>query len=681
LVEASQRPCVYLDPTTSEGGELVLPFFHPFETIDISENTDLLRMGEIDVFEMNDLRHANGNTDGVSVTAFAWATDVQLSGSTFATTPSLTPQSGKANDEYGRGIVSKPASIVAAVAGRLSTIPILSPYARATEFAAQAVRGIAEVFGYSRPINIDPIHRFRPEYVQNLANADGQDNSTKLTLDSKQETTIDTRVMGLSGEDELNIKTIAMRQSYLYTVPWTSLEVEGTPIFTCPVTPNLFRVFASEQTEYHLTAMAFAGAMFQFWRGTIRFRFQVVASAYHRGRIRITYDPTISTSDPPFNVGYSYVLDIGEDRDFTVDVGWTQQQGMLRFGPIVGIQEPPRVDPADFPNVPDFYNGSIRVEVLNPLTTPSGTATDVSINVFVCTGDDFEVASPTSSTINVLTPLEPQSGILDPQSGMVQDSVDMAQHEDENAAQQQDSVAQFAELPGVSTQALLTYSGEVITSLRTVLKRYVIHRTEPITTQLLLIVQPTYPRFAGADPLGQETQLGQPWSTANVTPLNWVLPAYVGYRGAIRVGAHITSNENRPSVWMALTRITGDISIDPQFIYTTVASFTSTQLKYYFKLITNASLNGTSVTMIPQRSIYVEIPYQLNKKFLFGKRIDQLGSNDRGEYTCYSFVTSTISAFALTNTATFAYSVGEDFQVGFYTGPPVLFEIQEVVPP
>jgi hypothetical protein len=76
LVEATQRPYVMLDPTTSSGGELVLPFLHPYETIDIPSLSDLTEMGEIDFFEMNDLKHANGVTDGVTVTVFAWATDV-----------------------------------------------------------------------------------------------------------------------------------------------------------------------------------------------------------------------------------------------------------------------------------------------------------------------------------------------------------------------------------------------------------------------------------------------------------------------------------------------------------------------------------------------------------------------------------------------------------------------------
>jgi hypothetical protein len=379
-------------------------------------------------------------------------------------------------------------------------------------------------------------------------------------------------------------------------------------------------------------------------------------------------------------VGYSYVLDIGEDRDFTVDCGWTQQAGMLRFGPIAGQNEPPTTAPDNYTPDPEYHNGAIRIEVLNPLTTPSGSATDVSINVYVSTADDFEVASPTASTISRLTPLSPQSGLLDPQSGELPDAVDMAQNEEENMAQQETSVAQFAEVPGVATQALLTYSGEVVVSLRTVLKRYVFHRAEAIRDTWTFITQPTYPRFPGPDPLGQETQFGNPYTYCNVTPLNWVLPAYVGYRGAIRVGVVNIHRDARPALISTLTRATGNTTSDSQFFRTSLVSSTDALEVYHYKLATNASLNGVTATVEQQPTLFAEIPYYNKKKFLFCKRNDQLGSGKREEYMCHVYSVNISSSAALENQALFSYSVGEDFQVGFYTGPPVLYEIQDLSP-
>lgn len=688
LVEATQRPYVMLDPTNSTGGELCLPFVHPYETIDITAPIELLDMGEIDFFELNDLTHANGATEGVSVSVFAWAEDFEMSGSTFATSASLTPQAGKpaaksdGDDEYGKGIVSKPASIIAAIAGRLKNVPVIAPYARATQIAASATSAMATMFGYSRPINIDPTHSYFPRFISNMANADGQDMATKLTYDSKQETTVDTRVMGLGGEDEMVLSNIASKQTYLATATWASNDLTGVGLFHCPVTPNLFRVYSPQEgvTEYHLTAMQFAGALFQYWRGTIRFRFQIVGSAYHRGRLRIVYDPTSVDDGMPYNVGYSFIVDMGAKRDFTVDVGWTQQQGMLNMGPMAPDGERHRIYPTGpMTAIPNFQNGVIRIEVLNPLTLPSADQTTANINVFVSTADDVEFAGPSVFHAGKMTVFSPQSGFV-PQSGENSGAVDMDENLEDDDPQQELTETTFAIPPTNADLALATYIGEVVTSFRQVLKRYCVNYSGVCSNDYTLQFFPTYPMFPGKDPNGFESQFASPWNTANVVPLNWVLPAYVCYRGGVRVKSCMNS-QNNFGMLHSITRVISYPGNNQRQYFSNAASpsWTTASVKYLNKVWTDSTHQGTTFTVSHvQPEVEAEIPYHINKKFLFGKVTSQNAPGRAGDFINYVIANINLRLASAPHFTIVSTAAAEDFQVGFYCGPPVYFELEEL---
>jgi hypothetical protein len=217
LIQMSQLPHIYLDPTTSQGGEITLPFFHPNNALSIPEN-DFAQVGALTFKDLTTLAHANNGTNPVTITVFAWATDVSLSIPTSTRNGSLSPQMG---DEYGLGPVSRPANTIARAAGALSKIPVIAPYAKATQMAAQAVGDVASIFGYSRPTQVTQSSTVKPEFVGVLANTNVPDNATKLTLDCKQEVTVDPRVVGLASSDEMSILSLAKRESYYGSFLWT----------------------------------------------------------------------------------------------------------------------------------------------------------------------------------------------------------------------------------------------------------------------------------------------------------------------------------------------------------------------------------------------------------------------------------------------------------------------------
>lgn len=212
LVQESQRPHVYLDPTTSSGGEMILPMFWYANYLNITDN-DWGELGRLTVRSINDLKHANGASDQVTISVFAWAEDVSFSVLTSNEPGTLSPQMGEIDEANRSGVISKPASAVAKCAGALKSVPSIAPFALATEMAATTIGDVAKLFGYSRPPVTKAPEPFVPRPFGQLAVTNVPDNCTKLTVDEKQELSIDPRIAGLKGgPDPLNIRDIAKRE-------------------------------------------------------------------------------------------------------------------------------------------------------------------------------------------------------------------------------------------------------------------------------------------------------------------------------------------------------------------------------------------------------------------------------------------------------------------------------------
>lgn len=229
----SQRPHIYLYPANSQGGEMVLPFLYHKNWVDASSASDLTDMGQVILNSFDTLKVAGTSTAPIRITVYAWAEDLEVAGPTVR----LAVQ-GK--DEYSHeGTVSKPASAIARAAGHLSGIPIIGPFATATSYAAGAISDIASLFGYTDVPVIDDVHAFVPKAYPNLAATDIGHPIEKLTLDAKNELTIDPKIAGADVGDELLISSFVERESYIFTSTWAASDAINTGLFYSRVTPKL----------------------------------------------------------------------------------------------------------------------------------------------------------------------------------------------------------------------------------------------------------------------------------------------------------------------------------------------------------------------------------------------------------------------------------------------------------
>jgi hypothetical protein len=528
-----------------------LPFFWYKNYLSIPDR-DWDEMGEILIVPLNPLLHASGENANVSITVYAYMEDVKLTTPTALQSSSLLVSHAKsrkttmrANDEYGKGIISKPASAVAAAAGWLNKLPVVVPYARATEMIATKIGAAATLFGYSRPPNINGVDQVKVMSAAPFAVVDRRDEVLKLTLDSKNELTIDPRTVGLQSQDHMGIVDIAQKSSLLATTRWGTYENGDIPsvvLFNSNVTPALSN---NSGDQYNMTPMAFMSQMFEYWHGTITFRFQVVASNFHKGRLLLQYDPN-GYLNVDSNKQYSEVIDIAETRDFEVEVGWGVSQPFLKIRTIGDVAADWATRGSLAPLDPVHSNGQLTLTVLNELTVPGdpATAPDVYINIWVKACDDIKFTVPDSTKISTLstTPLLVSSSLLESHS----DAMTMVDKQ-ENQPLETMAMSMNTEAAPQTDHYMEVFMGEHVTTLRDLFRRYCFHTawtlpTNPAGTKISTIrnkVRPFYrASYAntgdGVLDYTDSSLVSRSINPVPTFPLTYCMPAFVAWRGAIR---------------------------------------------------------------------------------------------------------------------------------------------------
>lgn len=699
----SQRQHLILNPTNSQGGELTLPFFHNKNYLDLIDPTDILDMGEINMLSLAPLDRAIGASDQrqINITVMAWMSDVELAG---PTTRAIFSQSGEMKDEYGKGIISRPAKAIARWAGKLKAIPEIGPYATATSMAAEGIGSLAELWGFSRPMNVSPIERYKHQMHGMLATSSIDEAVEKLTYDPKQELTVDHNVTGARLEDEMSIKAITSKSSLISFFEWSATANENSLLGTINVTPCHCQPRSNGTTEYGIewvqTPLAHATFPFKYWRGGINFRFQINCSDLHRGRLLIVYDPRgfVNNEIPDTNTTFSRIIDIEETKDFTIPVYWFQQKSWAKVpnAPIsmgFPLNSTPTVDQSE------FSNGQLRVYVLNELTGPDEDLTNkVRILTFISGAEDYEVAVPddfmikrtafggsfTHTTMEVNDAWS-QSGIIagvSSQSGILNNTKAAQASKPGHAGSEM--LEPIGE-PSKSDALPLVYNGETFDTFRDMFKRYnlsgvfVQNNTSTFVGRSVRyrLNLPNFPMYNGRAVTNGMYQNPRPgglnsvnYNIAGRTLLNWITPAYAARRGGIRYKYMLGHYANSNPTAMIVSR--GQANHLPSFgsSMTRLDSSTSSQHGAYSQ-VQETGHNGSAFTSRTVPVLEVELPYYSDKKFEDASSIVTADQYPDQTHHLDTYI-GTLKEDG--NIEIFQYvATGEDFNLTWYVNAPSFF--------
>jgi len=399
-------------------------------------------LGDLYYSTLSSLRVANDDKlSPVNIQTYAWMEDIEL-GPTTATDMNITAEAMPiekkavqfrdvvnsnttlktvgnfaekyADDEYSdAGPVSKIASAVSNIAEKVQDIPVIGVAARATSMVAGKAAKILKFFGFSKPVQLEPLIFVKNLPYSNGALLENKDTSFKLTADPKQELSIQP-IGGEYSMDPMAIKFLTSRESYFHSFLWSENDTPRTDTLAVfPVMPMIDTQYDPDfetKIVHQLTSLGYASVPFKHWRGTISFRFEVVASSFHRGKLMFIYEPNLygfaltESNVSDLNQQYIYYLDIEDGRDLTIDCGFVYD----RLFANVRVNAAEQLDLA-FPEhsyttadmaayvqcaINQQSIGTLYVRPFTALTSPSTNADDlVSINCYVYS-DDMEFNVP-----------------------------------------------------------------------------------------------------------------------------------------------------------------------------------------------------------------------------------------------------------------------------------------------
>lgn len=668
-IVCSQMEGFYVNPCRDSTLELRLPYLSQKPGFELYGQADFYKMGTVHVIGYAPLAHASGGTAPITLEFYAHLENVVLDVPTVVT-QGYTMQEAAAIIKRALRATAKATAIANEWSPRILTA--------------------AAMLGFSRPLVDDAPSNVR-EIPFNLSNYDANDTSTPLSLSFSAEHTLGGQEVGVGGTDELVLSQVAGRRSFIGRATWTGEDSTGVFLLGSIVTPVQTHVSTYVKaptpgvTAYRpvnhtcLTPAAFAAVTCRYWRGVVSYRFTVTGSPYHKGRLRIYYDPfpgawAVSTN-PGINVSNSVILDLAETDSVEVDVPWQNVRDMAECqSPFVQATHHDLLDwnLACMAASTDKCNGIIVCQVLSPLTSIL-PATSVVVMVEVCVKD-----------LVLYSPRLPRSALGAPLS--------------------MDGEA----IPYVPQSFDIT-GGDAIASLRQLVKRYVVEHEVHVSNTLndgltSFSSYETCVRFPVPGPVGSwgEAVDATPWNNpVNYTGLafhTYVATAFALVRGGIRWKVNCSSRNNfgmgtASHLVERHTGALGDLATRRKFVAGSPAT-TALTLPDFSRRARNGvrlrhgdqGMQMTGENSNPGISGYLDVqfPFCANVRG-YNMRATRFDVNSPVRHDNAVLVSETATAGSTTNVASFVFyeiatAAAEDFNVfGFVHAPAFLDAIPEPV--
>nr|QKE55044.1 MAG: polyprotein [Picornaviridae sp.] len=362
----SQYPHLLLSPNSSDTCVLDVPFALPKPWIDLSNFSDskasrvIQNLGLLEFWVIAPLQALGKTSDpDVHVTVTASFVNPEVNGRTLQENVFETkPLQMFSEVLYGRNFKPQAVVVSAASLGTAQTVK------RVPRMVAQALpEAVTESKSNPTAMTLFP---------QDLASTES--NFPSIELSTKAVCELQPMINPLPVNPSVN--DFCATPTYLATIPFKSTHTAGTTLLALPVTPMLrMSNPASQQVPEREfpTRMSFLGALFQMWRGSIRFQFVVAASKFHSARLRVHWDPNLTTPedvDPASaSLALNRMVDIQGETSFEVIVPFLQDREALALHS--GITS----------------NGWLVLSVANPISYPEANPPDIQITVWVSSND------------------------------------------------------------------------------------------------------------------------------------------------------------------------------------------------------------------------------------------------------------------------------------------------------
>jgi len=375
LMTITQLPHVEIDLATQTHVTLRIPFISSRAFIPAS--TTLTNYGTLFLVPYSPLVSGAAQTTA-QFTCWASFENVSLSApalpqSSFKVTPARQEQ-----QKAGVGPVSGIAAKVKKTAGILGEFPLLSAPMQTVSWLSDVVGRAATVWGFSKPVVLSAPNRVVRDLWPYQANADQQTTAQPLSVVAQAESILHSGISNTTA-DEMSFDFIKAQYAYFGKFNWTTAQTTDTVLATYAHKP--FDYFINSGKGFTMTPVCFYAQTFDYWRGGMKFRFKLVKTEFHSGRIMVTYTPNFDGASPVWTAAaseylYREIIDIRTCSEFEVEIPFVQPDPWVDHKVTVGV---------------------LNIVVVDELVAPDSVSSTVPIIVEVAGAEDFECAVPSQS--------------------------------------------------------------------------------------------------------------------------------------------------------------------------------------------------------------------------------------------------------------------------------------------
>ena len=325
--------------------------------------------------------------------------------------------------------------------------------------AGHALTSAMIAAGFAFVAQLPEVTWVRERHGPFYATAEGVDSSVRLTLAPKALTIDNQAIMRGTKVDHLSFKAILSRPSFMGVVDWPQSYTAHTRVFTVPVHPCVGGAQG--------TPLSWLSTMFRSWTGSLKVTVYISCPSTVRGSLIFVYTPNSTALFPAYadiTQAQPVVVDVAGSTSVEFDIPWTQEAATLPCTAPGAVAFPTTSSGTGFATK---FNGYLTAYVQQPLITSGATAFTTRLVFTVKPGDDFAFLDP---NLDIATRINLVSASL---------STPLFQVETRHVSHR------FSGTRRTPEQLATINGGEIITTLRDLVKRKSVHYTQRFTPALV----------------------------------------------------------------------------------------------------------------------------------------------------------------------------------------------------
>ena len=406
LSAASGFPNVLIDVANASPVEMKIPYFSQYAECNIAQWDDSVGLGTIYIFVLNPLQATTSVSSTVDLSIAGWVENAELRMPIDSNLSNL-PVGLRETVPQGIGdFLTDAIGVVESSASAISNV-VRGNGANACKDAGSLLKKIPQFVEkhpevlrmmFDRPTD-EAFYRSIPMPFSSYSHGSGAESATRLSLFPKSLHVPDE--LQMSGHMcDSSISKIAQVPMLVDIKNWTDSQTPGTLLLEWDIAPwNAVGATATVGTQE--TYLSYVSDFFAYYRGSIRVRFDVVASQFHAGRLLFCYVPGfVSTNAPTLEEAWMfpnvvYDLSNNPNRSFTLECPYVAN--------LPWIDTAENTTPAGTESANRHVSGWLYVYVLNALVHPDNVSLNVEINFYMSGGPDIEFVCPRNSTSSAYT--------------------------------------------------------------------------------------------------------------------------------------------------------------------------------------------------------------------------------------------------------------------------------------